>query len=85
MKDAVETLAQTYLEVRNAGCMQFDDMYIIVKPHADVCIEVKFALIKRTLHGRKSENNVLTHLADLSDILKDFVENWEKSLAERRL
>ena len=84
MRDAAESLGQAYLDIRREGCIQFDDMMVVVHCNVQetVAIEIKFQSIGASLIGLKKENTALKHCNILLDYLKSCIRQWRESLNE---
>lgn len=86
MKDAVENIGKAYLEIRRAGCIQFNDMFIEVdcnnKTH--VAIKIKFSSIGRVVKGKRSEKTALEHCQDIYHFMKGCIEKWQTNMDKMR-
>ena len=88
MKDAIENLAKAYLDIRREGCIQFDDLLVVV--HCDqshsVGIELRLQSIGEVMQGRnvKNEMDALMHCQALYRFLNQCVSKWQDIMAENR-
>ncbi|XP_067940322.1 E3 ubiquitin-protein ligase rnf213-alpha-like [Watersipora subatra] len=79
MRDAVENLASAYIEIRKEGCIQFDDLKVVVhcdQSH-DVAIEIKLQAIEESLYGQSSESSSLEHCHDMYAYLTTCIRRCE--------
>lgn len=86
MRDAVENLAQAYIDIRKEGCIQFDDMLVVVhcNPNHRTAIEVRLQSINKAMVGQNSEKSALEHCQYLHSYLTDCVQKWRKTMDEKR-
>ncbi|XP_067940324.1 E3 ubiquitin-protein ligase rnf213-alpha-like [Watersipora subatra] len=86
MRDAVENLARAYIEVRREGCIQFDDLKVVIhcnQSHA-VAIEIKLQTIEKSFSGPSSEGTSLQHCHNMYKYLIDCIKRWRESMDEKR-
>ena len=81
----MENLAKAYIAVRQEGCIQFDDMKVLVhcNPGA-VAIVISFKGIEKTLTGQTDEASALKHCQNVADYLTDCLITWRKSMESQR-
>lgn len=86
MRDAVKNLADAYLEIRREGCIQFDDMKVVVhcNPEHAVAIEIKLQSIKTSITGLSEENTALEHCQNVYAYLKRCLTKWRASMDIKR-
>lgn len=87
MRDAVESLAMAYLDVRKEGCIQFDDLLIKVDCDKNKAAPVKvkcFQANKQHYTGRKVEKSALDHCNDLCSYLNSCVTKWREIMDLKR-
>ena len=86
MRDAVENLGNAFLDIKREGCIQFDDMKVVVHCNPDhaVVIEIKLQSIEQTMNGLKEENNALVHCRRVYTYLKGCLKKWRDSMDEKR-
>jgi len=88
MRDAVENLAKAYIEIRKEGCIQFDDMLVIVhcRPQDTVGIEIKLQSINKVMVGKNREKSggALPLCQDLYTYLNNCVIEWRKNMNQYR-
>ena len=86
MRDAVENLSQAYLDIRREGCIQFDDMLVIVhcsKKHKNG-IEVKLQSISKSMIGHNGKKKALEHCEYLYTYLNNCVKKWRENMNKMR-
>lgn len=87
MRDAVENLAQSYMDIRREGCIQFDDMSVIVycDPDSDISIKVKMSTDHAEMCGHNSENkNAMSHCQDLHVYMTRCLQEWKNFMEQKR-
>ena len=86
MRDAVEILAQAYIDIRREGCIQFDDMLVCLhcNPKHATAIEVRLQSINRAMIGRTNEKTVLKHCEYLYNYLNGCIKKWRDNMDEKR-
>lgn len=89
MRDAVENLAKAYLEIRREGCIQFDDLVVVIHcapltTRRKVAIEVCLQSVGETMHGYKTDKTALEHCHDLYNYLKECLQKWRDSMDNMR-
>ena len=86
MRDAVENLGNAFLDIKREGCIQFDDMKVVVhcNPQHNVVIEIKLQSIEQSMNGSKEENNALVHCRRVYTYLKSCLKKWRDSMDEKR-
>lgn len=86
MQDAVENLAKAYIDIRNLGCIQFDDMMVVVHCNVDhrVAIEVRLQSIGHCILGMKKEKPCIEHCEDLHRYMTVCASKWRKLMDDRR-
>ena len=86
MRDAVENLANAYIRIKSEGCIQLDNMKIVVHCNFDddAAIEITFQSIQQTLTGYKTEKNALQHCQCVTAYLRSCIEKWRKIMAVAR-
>ena len=86
MRDAVENLARAYIDIRREGCIQFDDMLVVV--HCNIshhtAIEVRLQSIVRVMTGKRVHNDAMGHCEDLYRYMRDCIGRWKESMALKR-
>ena len=88
MKDAIENLAKAYLEIRREGCIQFDELLVVIHCDPDhiVGMELNLQSIKRVMNGRNDgqQLDALKHCQTLYTFLNDCVSRWRKIMDDHR-
>ncbi|XP_067936896.1 E3 ubiquitin-protein ligase RNF213-like [Watersipora subatra] len=87
MKDAIENLANAYLDIRREGCIQFDELLVVI--HCDetkpVGMEVRLQSIKRVLHSRNDAGaDALKHCETLFQFFTQCVSRWQDIMKDHR-
>ncbi|XP_067936897.1 E3 ubiquitin-protein ligase rnf213-alpha-like [Watersipora subatra] len=87
MKDAIENLANAYLDIRREGCIQFDELLVVI--HCDktknVGMEVRLQSIKRVLHNRNdAAADALKHCETLFQFFTQCVSRWQDIMKDHR-
>ena len=78
-------LAQAYLNIQREGCIQFDEFYCIIEPriHSGT-ISVEFPSLKTTLYETAKDGDIILHVEELFNFLKQCITCWRKKLEESR-
>lgn len=86
MRDAVENLAKAYIEIRQEGCIQFDDLLVVIHSDASpkIALEVCLTSVGKQMYGFKGQKTPLNHCQDLQKYLKDCLGKWRDSMNEKR-
>ena len=86
MRDAIENLAQAYIDIRREGCIQFDDMMVVVHCNEDhkVAIEVRLQSIGLSMMGKSKEKSPIEHCEDLYRYMTGCISKWRASMEEKR-
>ena len=91
MKDAVENLAQAYLNIRREGCIQFDDFYVVITQRKEkvterrLCVEVKLPQVEKVLRGWETPmTTVMYHVTSIYEYMNECVEKWRRELMTKR-
>ena len=87
MIDAVENLAKKYIDIRREGCIQFDDMLVVVhcNPKHKIGVEVRLQSIHVSMLGLNSDlKDPIAHCQDLYRYMDDCIKDWRKSMMTKR-
>lgn len=86
MKDAVENLAQAYIDIRREGCIQFDDLLVVVhcNPNHRTAVEVRLQSIEVAMIGQNKDKDPIGHCQDLFRYMKDCITKWRSSMDDKR-
>lgn len=86
MREAVEDLAEAYLHIRRDGCIQFDDLRVVLHcpPSEAVAIEIKLTSVGKQMYGYSCQKTTLEHCGDITTYLKDCIEKWRASMDKKR-
>ena len=86
MRDAVQILAQAYIDIRKEGCIQFDDMLVVIycNPTRKTVIEIKFQSVNKVMVGKVAEKTVLAHCQYLHTHLRDCIDAWRGNMNDKR-
>ena len=86
MRDAVENLGVAYIEIKKEGCIQFDDMKVVVHCNPDdaVAIEIRLQSIKQVMKGMSLEKPAVEHCQNVYAYLKSCITKWRQSMDEKR-
>lgn len=85
MRDDIENLARVYLEIRQQGCVQFNDvlMRVYCSPK-DVTVELTLQSINETIKAKPSAELSQIHCRELYEFLKKCVKEWKDKMAQER-
>ena len=86
MRDAVENLARAYIDIRREGCIQFDDMLVVIhcNPNHKVAIEVRLQSIGKVMTGKRAEQDAIAHCEDIYRYMRDCIGKWRESMDNNR-
>lgn len=86
MRDAIENLGSAYIDIRREGCIQFDDLLVVVhcNPDHGSAIEIRLITVGKKMFGQKREKSALLHTQDLYAYLKNCAEEWRASMDKTR-
>jgi len=86
MRDAVENLGVAYLEIKRAGCILFDDLFVIVhcNPEHRVAVEIILQASGTPLYGRTFEKSALKHCQNVHNFLSDCFQKWTDIMESER-
>ena len=86
MRDAVENLGLAYIEIKKEGCIQFDDMKVVVHCNPDSVVALEFGLqsIQQVMRGMRSDKPAVEHCKNVYTYLKSCIGKWRKSMDEKR-
>ena len=87
MRDAVENLARAYIDIRREGCIQFDDMMVVVhcNPDHKIAVEVRLHSIGVSMLGYNSkEKDPIAHCQDLYRYMRGCIGRWRDSMDVKR-
>ena len=86
MRDAVENLARAYIEIRREGCIQFDDLLVVLhcNPSHHIAIEVRLQSIGRVMTGKRDQNDAMGHCEELYRYMRDCIGRWRESMEIKR-
>ena len=86
MRDAIENLAQAYIDIRREGCIQFDDMMVVVHCNEDhkVAIEVRLQSIGLSMMGKSKEKSPIEHCQDQNRYMTGCISILRASMDEKR-
>lgn len=86
MRDAAENLGNAYLDIKREGCIQFDDMMVVVHchPESPVGVEVRLQSIGEAMNGTNKEKSALTHCQNIYTYLNSCLGKWRDSMDVQR-
>ena len=75
-----------FIEIKKEGCIQFDDMKVVVhcNPEDDVAIEIRLQSIGQIMKGLSCEKPAVEHCQDVYTYLKSCITKWRQSMDEKR-
>ena len=82
----MENLGVAYIEIKKEGCIQFDDMKVVVHCNPDdaVAIEIRLQSIGQIMKGLSCEKPAVEHCQDVYTYLKSCITKWRQSMDEKR-
>jgi len=82
----VENLGNSYLEIKRAGCILFDDMFVIIhcNPEHRVAVEITLQASETPLYGLKFEKSALKHCQNIYNFLSDCFQKWKAIMESER-
>lgn len=85
MCDAATNLGNAYISIRRAGCIQFDDLLVVIhcdpsNENSPVAIEIKLKQAKVTVLGYKDQKSALKQCQDLHSYLNDCLRDWKQHM-----
>lgn len=86
MRDAVENLALAYIDIRREGCIQFDDLLVVVHCNSDrgTGVEIRLQSINKKFFGNTQEMSAIDHCMLIYGYINSCVEKWRRSMDEQR-
>lgn len=86
MRDAVQILAQAYIDIRKEGCILFDDMLVVIycDPELETVIKIRFKSSISYIVGKDSEKTVLAHCQHLHTHLRACIDMWRDNMNDKR-
>jgi len=86
MRDAVENLGATFMAIKKAGCILFDDMLVAVycNPENSVGVQVTLQAAVTPLYGLTKERSALDHCQTIYAYLTNCLRKWGNIMDSQR-
>lgn len=86
MRDAIENLGNAYIDIRREGCIQFDDLLVVIhcNPEHKTAVEIQLQSVGKKMFGTTREKTVLEHTNDIHAYLASCLQKWRDSMNDKR-
>lgn len=82
----MESIARSYIDLRQDGCVQFDNLLVFVycDPEHESGVEVRLrSMLQKPIEG-DTEKDLLSNCEEINSFLQECIQSWRQSMIKHR-